>query len=254
MVRSAPVTHGDLATVRQAQEQFGSKVAHDIRELRQRIDQVPTLAHDRLEAIALDLNGARSEIATLRTNTTKMRDELAANTAALRKDLAEFGAVLTSLREKHGTMSEAAAKSGERLMVGLTRIASQVSDSETVLSDSLLNARSQLASLRGDVVSEASELGQKINNLPEEIGIIRAEVRTQIRASEQGLILFMQAQATAAEVRAQAGDSVITEQIDTLAAWLRRPRWWQWRRWFGRAAPEPAPELAPAPVCADPPT
>lgn len=239
MARAQQATLSDVNNLRQSQESFGAKVAHDLREMRERIDRAPQLAQQHIERLALDLDGARSEIATLRANTTKMRDEIAANTAAMRQDLASISETLaTLLGEKLTPLFE---KVDERLAIGLTRIASQISDSETALGDSYLQGRSQLASLRGDIATNAGdvllkfdEAAGKLDELPDRIAIIRAEMRADCRQLERAIAAMREETLRQGAVRAL--------EFDVISIWLHRPRWWQWRYWFPRKpnrAPEP---------------
>lgn len=253
MARSRqPATLTDVDTLRTAQEQLGSKVQHDMREIRERIDQTPDRYRQQWEALALDLDGARAEIANLATNTTKLRQENVANTGQLRAELAEMRTALTEMRTVQEVFGPLFAKFDERLANGLTRVASQITDSETALGDSYLQGRSQLASLRGDIAAHAKEAADetqanataiidKLEALPEQISIIRAEVRGELR-DLGGLVATLAQKSTVEEVRRHL--DLVVDDLGMLRDWLRRPRWWRWRYWFPDKPPEePAEEV-----------
>ena len=193
MARSRqPATLTDVDTLRSAQEQLGSKVQHDMREIRERIDQTPDRYRQQWEALALDLDGARAEIANLATNITKLRQENVANTSAVRQDLTEMRTALTEMRTAQEGFGPLFEKFDERLANGLTRIASQISDSEGVITDGILAVRAELAAFRGDVQAQAKQASEeleanagaildKLFPLPDQISVVRAEVRAELR-------------------------------------------------------------------------
>jgi len=249
MARSRqPATLTDVDTLRTAQEQLGSKVQHDMREIRERIDQTPDRYRQQWEALALDLDGARAEIANLATNITKLRQENVANTSAVRQDLTEMRTTLTEMRTAQEGFGPLFEKFDERLANGLTRIASQISDSEGVITDGILAIRAELAAFRGDVQAQAKQASEeaeanaaaildKLTVLPDQIAIIRAEVRAELR-DLGNLAATLAHKSTVEEVnrRLDGVALVLAEHW----AWARRRRWWQW---FHRAAPpEPSPE------------
>lgn len=224
----------EVDKLRQAHEALSGKMAHDLRGLREQFDALPELYRPEMNRLQLDLQGARSEIALVRANMTKMRDEFGAGVEAMRTDIAAMREAVEGLPAGQGPLFE---QIQERMTHGLVRLASQVSDSEGVMNDAILNLRGNLASFKGDAAAAnmnlLEELKEEFHKLSGEVSMIRAETRAEVHS----LYAVIERQFGDQELVIIGEGAGLQRRLDALEAFVKRPRWWQWRRlWRQRAA------------------